>query len=113
VPLQPTPETLRRVATSYAVPVGDQATLTPVARGAMGRIWRLDTGLGPVFAVKELLWEADEASVRATVAFRDAAAARGRIEAPASHRTVDGDDLDQLPPALGSARVPVGRGLPL
>ena len=47
MPLQPTPETARAIVERYALPVTDQPGLTLAARGAMGRIWRLDTGAGP------------------------------------------------------------------
>jgi Ser/Thr protein kinase RdoA (MazF antagonist) len=70
----------------------------------MGRVWRLDTG-GPAYAVKELLWGAGEAEVRAEVTFRDAATAMASIEAPASHRTIDGRYLWTLPAAAGAALV--------
>jgi hypothetical protein len=95
--LEPTAAVVRHLADCYGLTIGDRAALTPVARGAMGRIWRLDTGLGPVLAVKELLWGADEEAVRAEVAFQDAATADGRIEAPASHRGVDGTYLCEIP----------------
>lgn len=44
------------------------ASLIPVSRGAMGRIWRLDLGTER-YAVKELFWAPDEEPVRAEVAF--------------------------------------------
>ena len=36
--------------------VGGAAELTPVARGAMGAVWRLATAEGRVYAAKELFW---------------------------------------------------------
>jgi Ser/Thr protein kinase RdoA (MazF antagonist) len=44
----------------------------PVARGEMGRVWRVDTDRG-WFAVKELLEPMDEASAQADIAFQLAA----------------------------------------
>ena len=73
----------------------------------MGRVWRLDTGLGASVAVKELLWGGREESVRTEAAFQDAATHRSAVRAPANHRTVDGTYLCQLPPELGSGFVRV------
>ena len=42
----------------FGVPRDPSATLTPVARGAIGRIWRLDSGAERL-AVKELFAEPD------------------------------------------------------
>lgn len=124
MPLEPTTATIRHLADRYGLTVGERAGLTPVARGAMGQIWRLDTGTGRVFAVKELFWGGDEAAVRADVAFQNAATGadtafrdpapgsdarpdgdRGRIEAPASHRTLDGRYLCALPGGAGPVRL--------
>jgi Ser/Thr protein kinase RdoA (MazF antagonist) len=44
----------------------------PVARGEMGRIWRLDTDRGR-YAVKELFYPSDETDAQADVAFQRAA----------------------------------------
>ena len=44
------------------------ASLIPVSRGAMGRVWCLDLG-AERYAVKELFWESDEESLRPEVTF--------------------------------------------
>ncbi len=44
----------------------------PVARGEMGRVWRLDTDRGR-YAVKELFYASDEAAAQADVTFQRAA----------------------------------------
>lgn len=67
------------IADTYALGAGTW-TLTPVARGALGQIWKL-SGNGTAWAVKELLFEKDEPDVRAESALRDAAEERG-ITAP-------------------------------
>jgi Ser/Thr protein kinase RdoA (MazF antagonist) len=67
------------IADTYALGAGTW-TLTPVARGALGQIWKL-SGNGTSWAVKELLFERDEPDVRAESALRDAAEKRG-ISAP-------------------------------
>ncbi len=92
--------------------------LSPVARGAMGRIWHLSLP-GHDYAVKELFWTADEDTVRREAAFRDAAAAAG-VASPQSLRADDGRYVCTLPPDLGGAvrmftwvdGVPVDRGDP-
>lgn len=102
MPLRPSTDTIRRLAEAYEFAVDGGAELHEVARGAMGRIWRLDPGplLGArvvPLAVKELFWGGHEHEVRAEVAFRDAATASGQITAPGSLRTVDGTYLHELP----------------
>lgn len=77
--------------------------LSPVARGAMGRIWRL-TVSGHHYAVKELFWTADEDAVSREAAFRDAAAAAG-IASPQNLRTDDGRYICTLPSDLGGGAV--------
>lgn len=88
-------QTLRLLAEAYALPAPLTA-LTPVARGAVGRIWRADLPDGSRYAVKELFWGGSEASIEAEVAFRDRAVDAG-VTAPASLRTVDGTYLWQVP----------------
>lgn len=44
----------------------------PVARGEMGRVWRMDTDRGR-YAVKELFYPSDEAAAQADVAFQHTA----------------------------------------
>ena len=77
--------------------------LSPVARGAMGRIWRLSLP-GHDYAVKELFWGADEAAAGREVAFRDAAAAAG-IASPLNLRAGDGRFICHLPADFGGAAV--------
>jgi Ser/Thr protein kinase RdoA (MazF antagonist) len=67
------------IADTYALGTGDW-TMTPVARGALGQIWKL-SGNGTAWAVKELLFETDEPDVGAESALRDAAETLG-ISAP-------------------------------
>lgn len=67
------------IADTYALGAGDW-TMTPVARGALGQIWKL-SGNGTAWAVKELLFEKDEPDVGAESALRDAAETLG-ISAP-------------------------------
>jgi Ser/Thr protein kinase RdoA (MazF antagonist) len=82
---------------------GGVGSMTPVAEGAMGRVWRLDTTTGP-YAVKELYWAADvsaeDALVARQVLFCDLARAAG-VAAPASLRTASGQYVIELPPRLG------------
>jgi hypothetical protein len=67
------------IAQAYALGPGEW-TMTPVARGALGQIWKL-SGNGTAWAVKELLFEKDEPDVGAESALRDAAETLG-ISAP-------------------------------
>src|SRR5262249_42360965 len=102
MPLRPSADTIRHLAAAYGLEVDGGAELHEVARGAMGRIWRLSPGVGggqrgAPLAVKELFWGGHEHEVRAEVAFRDAATASGQITAPASLRTRDGTYLHELP----------------
>ncbi|WP_432158494.1 phosphotransferase enzyme family protein [Streptomyces sp. bgisy153] len=66
------------------------ATVRPVARGAMGRLWRLDTGTGEAYAVKELLWGKAEHDVLAEISFRNSVLGVG-ISAPECIPGVDGE----------------------
>lgn len=59
------------VAYHYALGAGPW-TMSPVARGALGQIWKLSGG-GSAWAVKELLFGCDEEQVRREAALRDAA----------------------------------------
>lgn len=67
----------------------------PVARGAMGRVWRLDAGPGPAYAIKELLWGKPEQDLSVEVSFRDAVATTG-VRAPECVPTVDGEYAARL-----------------
>ncbi|MEH0548827.1 aminoglycoside phosphotransferase family protein [Streptomyces sp. B21-105] len=71
------------VADAYALGSGEWA-MAPVARGALGQIWKLTrkhapNGLsgGPAWAVKELLFDGDEEQVLREAALRDAAEGLG------------------------------------
>ncbi len=92
-------EIARQACAAYGLTTGPRASLTPVARGAMGQIWRLDLG-SQRYALKELLWGADEESVRseATVTARLAAAG---VRLPGSLPSADGRFLVRLTGRLG------------
>lgn len=100
----PTGQTAGYVIEQYQLGTG-VGRLSPVARGAMGRIWRLSVG-DRDFAVKELFWGADEAAVLREAAFRDAAAGAG-VASPVNLRTSDGHYVCQLPAELGGTAVRV------
>jgi Ser/Thr protein kinase RdoA (MazF antagonist) len=70
------------------------ARLTLVGRGAMGRVWRLDTA-GVSYAVKELFWAVDPASVRREVGLHRVAVAAG-VRAPRPLPGAGGDYLFAL-----------------
>ncbi|WP_020134649.1 phosphotransferase enzyme family protein [Streptomyces sp. 351MFTsu5.1] len=67
------------IADTYALGAGPW-TMTPVARGALGQIWKL-SGNGTAWAVKELLFGEGEPDVRAEAALLGAAEPLG-ISAP-------------------------------
>src|SRR5215471_1873758 len=75
------------------------ASLVPVSRGAMGRIWRLDLG-AERYAVKELFWESDEEPVRQEAAFTANLQSAG-IWPPGSLPAWNGRFLQELPPCNG------------
>lgn len=84
---------------ALGLPLGPQVTISPVARGAMGQVWRLD--LGEVrYAVKELFWPADEQSVRREAACTEQLAGVG-IGLPRSLPDQDGRFVVRLPAAAG------------
>ncbi len=66
----------------------------PVARGEMGRVWRVDTDRGR-HAVKELFYPLDEADARADVAFQRAALEAG-LPMPRPITRPSGDVLLEL-----------------
>jgi hypothetical protein len=102
--IRPDKATVRFLAARFGLTVDSQAAeLSPVTRGAMGTIWRLATGTGQTFALKELLWGGDEGQVRREVAFQEAAA--GLVDAPVNYRSVDDSYICELPGHLGSASV--------
>ncbi|MET7733412.1 phosphotransferase [Streptomyces sp. NPDC005402] len=63
------------IADAYGLGTGTWS-MTPVARGALGQIWKL-SGNGTAWAVKELLFEKDTPDVDAESALRDAAETLG------------------------------------
>jgi Ser/Thr protein kinase RdoA (MazF antagonist) len=79
------------------------ADVTPVGRGAMGRIWRLTAG-GAAYAVKEHLWGVDERAVARGAAFQQAAAAAG-VRSPRNVPTSGGGLVGHLPAALDGSGV--------
>lgn len=87
------------IAQAYAT--GPPSGIAEVARGAMGRVWRLSTDAA-AYAVKELFWvspgelDSAENEIRREVAFRESAMVTG-ITAPVDLRTVDGRYLWVLP----------------
>ena len=72
------------------------ASLIPVSRGAMGRVWCLDLG-AERYAVKELFWESDEESVRREVTFTAHLESAG-IRLPGSLPGRGGRFLQELAP---------------
>ena len=75
------------------------ASLIPVSRGAMGRVWCLDLG-AERYAVKELFWESDEESVRPEVTFTAHLESAG-IRLPGSLPGRGGRFLQELAPGQG------------
>ncbi|MEU9170343.1 aminoglycoside phosphotransferase family protein [Streptomyces sp. NPDC048420] len=82
------------IADTYALGTGTW-TMTPVARGALGQIWKL-SGNGTAWAVKELLFEKDEPDAGAESALRDAAETLG-ISAPRLLPDRTGSQVVRLP----------------
>lgn len=76
--------------------------MVPVARGALGRIWRLSDGSGAAWAVKELLFGCDEEQVAREAALRNAAQELG-IAAPRFHADRDGAYVTRLPETMGGS----------
>jgi hypothetical protein len=70
------------VCCAFGLTAGPGASMIPVSRGAMGRVWCLDLG-AERYALKELFWESDEESVRPEVAFTAHLASAG-IRLPGS-----------------------------
>ncbi|EDY59839.1 MULTISPECIES: phosphotransferase [Streptomyces] len=82
------------IADAYELGAGPW-TMTPVARGALGQIWKL-SGNGTAWAVKELLFEKDEPDVGTEAALRDAAETLG-ISAPRLLADRTGSHVVRLP----------------
>src|SRR5712691_5041901 len=89
----------RRACAAYGLTMRPGASMTPVARGAMGQIWRLARG-AERYALKELLWGADEESVRREAALTAEFAAAG-VRLPGSVPARDGRFLVRLAAGLG------------
>jgi Ser/Thr protein kinase RdoA (MazF antagonist) len=87
-------ETVEYICACYGLTAGPGTAMTPVSRGAMGRIWRLDLP-GGRFAVKELFHGADEAQAQREAAFTTHLQAAG-IRLPGSLPGRDGRFLAQL-----------------
>ena len=89
------------VCAAFSLTATPGASMTEVARGAVGRIWRLDLGTDR-YAVKELFLESDEESVRREVAFTTHLQAAG-IRLPASVPDSDGRFLVPLAGDAGAS----------
>jgi Phosphotransferase enzyme family len=112
VPISSDPQLAARlIADAYAL--RPELEIAEVARGEMGRVWRL-SNQDSTYAVKELFWlsphdlssGAAEAEVRKEVAFREAATVAG-IDAPEDLLTVDGCYLQVLQAGLEHTTVRV------
>jgi Ser/Thr protein kinase RdoA (MazF antagonist) len=90
---------VQQVCAAYGLRTSTRPTLTRVARGAVGQIWRLDLG-AERYAVKELFWGADERAVRREAAQTAHLAAAG-ILLPGSLPAISGQFLVRLPADLG------------
>jgi thiamine kinase-like enzyme len=107
----PTDATVPYLIDRFALPYA-RGTLTPVARGSMGRIWRLDlvrptvrdTGVtGDRLMVKQFFWGADqnaERNARAEADLCRAAAAAG-LKLTQSISAIDGSYVQRLPTPAG------------
>ncbi|WP_406454530.1 phosphotransferase [Streptomyces sp. NBC_01622] len=92
-------DTADLVAETYALGAGPW-TMTPVARGALGQIWKL-SGNGSVWAVKELLFGCDEEQVRREAELRQVAENLG-IASPRLMPDRHGAYVSRLGPGPGS-----------
>ncbi|MGW5662763.1 phosphotransferase enzyme family protein [Streptomyces sp. NPDC003758] len=90
------------MAKTYALGSGPW-TMTPVTRGALGRIWKL-SGNGSSWAVKELLFGCDEEQVGREAALREAAEKLG-IASPRLLPNRHGAYVSQLAPSSGGSYV--------
>lgn len=81
---------VRDTCEGFGLPA-EGATVVPVGRGAMGRLWKLTTTAG-TFAIKEALWDEGWTDVRTEVGLRDAAALVG-VVSPAAVPTRSGDHV--------------------
>lgn len=87
------------VCGAFGLTAGPGASLIPVSRGAVGRVWCLDLG-AERYAVKELFREPDEESVRPEVTFTAHLESAG-IRLPGSLPGRDGRFLQELAPGHG------------
>jgi hypothetical protein len=92
-------ESAELVCGAFGLTAEPGASLIPVSRGAMGRVWCLDLG-AERYAVKELFWESDEESVRPEVTFTAHLESEG-IRLPGSLPGRDGRFLQELAPDHG------------
>lgn len=95
------PSIARQIADGFEL--GTAREFKPAARGAMGRIWRLNTDSG-AFAVKEALWPAESETLPAQLELDALVSERARaagIIAPQVRRTASGS---LLLPVCGPAR---------
>jgi hypothetical protein len=92
-------ESVELICGAFGLTARPGASLIPVSRGAVGRIWRLDLG-AERYAVKELFEESDEESVRPEVAFTAHLESAG-IRLPGSLPGRDGRFLQELAPGHG------------
>ncbi|MCG7208331.1 aminoglycoside phosphotransferase family protein [Streptomyces arenae] len=79
-------------------------TLTPVTRGALGRIWKLTNAAGAAWAAKQLLFGCDEDSVAREAGLRLAAERLG-IDSPRLFADRRGAHVTRVPVADGVAHV--------
>jgi phosphotransferase family enzyme len=92
-------ESVGLVCAAFGLTAEPGASLIPVSRGAMGRIWCLELG-AERYAVKELFRESDEESVGPEVAFTAHLESAG-IRLPGSRPGRDGRFLQELAPDQG------------
>ncbi|MGW0708346.1 phosphotransferase enzyme family protein [Streptomyces sp. NPDC002643] len=90
------------VAETYALGTGPW-TVTPVARGALGQIWKV-SGNGCSWAAKELLFGCDEEQVRREAALRQATENLG-IASPRLIPNRHGAHVSRLAPSSGGSYV--------
>lgn len=97
----------RQIAAGFGL--GVPRSLVPVAQGAMGRVWRLDTESG-AFAVKESLWPEDSETFNAQLEFSahvvDQAHEAG-LHVPMIRRSEDGSLLFAVYGSSGGATTQV------
>ncbi|MFI6493251.1 phosphotransferase enzyme family protein [Streptomyces sp. NPDC050564] len=95
-------DTVAFIAETYALGAGPW-TMTPITRGALGRIWKL-SGNGSSWAIKELLFGCDEEQVRREAALRHATEHLG-IASPRLIPNRHGAHVSQLTPSSAGSYV--------